>query len=59
MSFAAEIVRAALGPIPCVFYDAIGECDATIFGLLVLPVAAFVAMILASPPPAPKVIERF
>ncbi|MDF3041373.1 MAG: transporter [Thermomicrobiales bacterium] len=51
MTFAAEIVGAALGPIPFgIIYDALGGYDVAILGLLVLPVAATAAVLLATPP---------
>lgn len=51
MTFAAEIVGAALGPIPFgIVYDALGGYDVAIMGLLVLPVAATIAVLFATPP---------
>jgi hypothetical protein len=51
MTFAAEIVGAALGPIPFgVVHDVLGGYDIAILGLLVLPVAATAAVLLARPP---------
>ena len=51
MTFAVEILGAAIGPIPFgLVYDALGEYNLAIWGLLVLPVAAAGALILATPP---------
>lgn len=51
MTFAVETVGAAIGPIPFgLVYDAVGEYDPTIYGLLVLPVLAAGALLAATPP---------
>lgn len=51
MTFAAEIVGAALGPSPFgIVYDALGSYDVAILGLVVLPVVATGAVLLATPP---------
>ncbi len=50
ITFAAEIVGAALGPIPFgLVYDATGDYTAAILGLLILPVAAAGAVLAATP----------
>jgi cyanate permease len=57
MTFAAEIVGAALGPIPFgIVYDAFGGYNDAILGLLVLPVASTVAVLLATPPGRPAAL---
>lgn len=51
MTFAVEILGAAIGPLPFgLVYDALGEYNPTILGLLVLPVAATGALMAARPP---------
>ena len=51
MTFAAEIAGAALGPIPFgIVYDAAGGYDIAILGLLILPVLAVGAVLVATPP---------
>ena len=51
MTFAAEIVGAALGPIPFgLVYDTFGGYNDAILGLLILPVGATAAVLLAMPP---------
>lgn len=50
MTFAAEIAGAALGPLPFgLVYDATGSYAAAILGLVVLPVMAVGAVLLATP----------
>ena len=52
-AFAVGVFGAALGPIPFGFaYDALGGYNAAIAGLLVLPVAATVAVLVVKPPTA-------
>ena len=60
MTFAAEIEGAALGPIPFgLVYDAVGDYNGTILGLLVLPVVATAAVLLATPPQKSEVAGGF
>jgi MFS family permease len=60
MTFSAEIVGAALGPIPFgIVYDAVGSYNGAILGLLVLPVAATAAVLLALPPQKAEATHPF
>ena len=60
MTFAAEIVGAALGPIPFgIVYDAVGSYSGAVLGLLVLPVVATAAVVLATPPLKPDAAGGF
>ena len=57
LGFAVGVFGAALGPIPFGFaFDRLGDYDPAILGLLVLPVAAIIAILLARRPtlPAPE-----
>ena len=54
MTFGAEVVGAAIGPIPFgLIYDMLGGYAAALTGVLVLPIAATVAVLLAFPPGLP------
>ena len=51
MTFAAEIVGAAIGPIPFgIVYDAVGGYETAILGLIWLPVLAIGAVLFSTPP---------
>jgi cyanate permease len=51
VGFSVSVVGAAVGPIPFgLAYDLLGGYDPAIAALLVLPVAAAVAVLLARPP---------
>lgn len=54
MTFGAEIVGAAIGPLPFgLVYDLSGTYDAVIVGAIILPVTAGIAMLAAHPPGQP------
>ena len=54
MTFGAEIVGAAIGPIPFeLMRDLSGSYDTVIPGVTALPITAMIAMLLASPPARP------
>jgi cyanate permease len=60
VTFAVEILGAALGPLPFgIIYDALGSYHPTIYGLLVLPVAAAVAILWARPPETRSLSPKF
>lgn len=55
VTFASSVFGAALGPLPLGFvFDATGNYDAAIAGMLALPVFGFVAVLLAKPPGLPR-----
>ncbi|MBA3416838.1 MAG: MFS transporter, partial [Chloroflexia bacterium] len=55
VGFSVSVVGAAIGPIPFgLAYDFLGGYDPAIVALLVLPVAATVAVLLAKPPLRPS-----
>lgn len=59
LTFGAEIVGAALGPIPFgLIYDLLGGYTAAIIGILILPVAATAAVLVAFPPGLPSTDGR-
>lgn len=55
LTFGAEIVGAAIGPLPFgLIHDLLGSYTAVITGLIVLPLAATAAVLLATPPGPPR-----
>lgn len=58
LTFGAEIVGAALGPLPFgLIYDQLGSYTAAIAGVLMLPILATVAVLVALPPGPPPARE--
>ena len=56
LTFGAEIVGAALGPLPFgLIYDQLGSYTAAIAGVLILPILATVAVLVAFPPGLPPI----
>lgn len=54
MTFGAEIVGAAVGPLPfCLVRDLSGSYDAVIVGAIILPIVAMIVMLIALPPGQP------
>lgn len=57
LTFGAEIVGAALGPVPFgLIYDLLGGYTAAIAGVLILPIAATAAVLVAFPPGLPSTL---
>ena len=59
MTFGAEVVGAAIGPLPFgLIYDLLGGYSAVLAGVTLLPVAATVAVLLSFPPGIPTLQRR-